>query len=94
MSPLFQYLYRIKGEKLYDVRRFSPKEIKKICEKFGVVLEIGACEYSIPIALNKLRKIILKSEFDLGKFYAFINRLGFLRMLFLPTEIYVAVDVR
>lgn len=94
MSPLFQYLYRIKGEKLYDIRRFSPKEIKKICEKFGVVLEVGACEYSIPIALNKLRKIILKSEFDLGKFYAFINRLGCLRMLFLPTELYVAVDVR
>ncbi len=94
MSPLFQYLYRIKGEKLYDIRRFSPKEIKKICERSGVVLEIGACEYSVPIALNKLRKIILKNEFDLGKLYIFIDKLGCLRMLFLPTELYVVVDVR
>lgn len=94
MSLLFQYLYRIKGEMLYNIRRFSQKEIKEICKKYGNVLEVGACEYSIPIVLNKLRKIIFKSEFDLGKIYTFIDKLGCLRVLFLPAELYVAVDVR
>lgn len=94
MSPLFRYLYRIKGEKLYDIRRYSQKEIKGICKKFGTVLEISACEYSTLIALNKLRKIILKNEFDLDKYYAKIDKLGIFRILFLPTEHYVVVDLR
>ena len=94
MFLLFQYLYRIKGETLYDIRRFSKNEIKRIGKRYGTVLETGACEYSIPIALNKLRKIFFKSEFDLRKIYASINKLGYLRMLFLPTEHYIVVDVR
>ena len=94
MSILFKYLYHIKGEDLYNIRRFSSREIEDICERFGNVLEVGACEYTVPIVINKFKKMLFRSQMDLEDIYSKIDKGGFLKKLFLPTEIYVAVDLR
>jgi len=94
MNILFKYLYHIKGEDLYNIRRFSFKEIKSICERFGNILEVGACEYTVPIVINKFKKKLFGSELNLEDFRSEIDKRIFLKKLFLPTEIYVAVDLR
>lgn len=94
MNPLFKYLYHIKGEDLYNIRRFSFKEIKDICERFGKVLEVGACEYTVPIVINKFKRIFFTGELNLEGIYSKIDKRIFLKKLSLPTEIYAAVDLR
>jgi len=94
MSILFKYLYYIKGEDLYNVRRFSFKEIKDICERFGKVLEVGACEYTVPIVINKFKKVFFTGELNLEGIHSKIDKRKFLKNLFFPTEIYAAVDLR
>jgi len=94
MSILFKYLYHIKGEDLYNVRRFSFKEIKDICERFGKVLEVGACEYTVPIVINKFKKVFFTGELNLEGIHSKIDKRKFLKNLFFPTEIYAAVDLR
>ena len=94
MSILFKYLYHMKGEDLYNIRRFSFKEIKDICERFGKVLEVGACEYTVPIVINKFKKVFFTGELNLEGIHSKIDKRKFLKNLFFPTEIYAAVDLR
>ena len=115
MSILFKYLYHIKGEDLYNIRRFwyentflfscswvfplgvmevSFKEIEDICERFGKVLEVGACEYTVPIVINKFKKVFFTGELNLEGIHSKIDKRKFLKNLFFPTEIYAAVDLR
>lgn len=94
MNVLFKYLYHIRGEDLYNIRRFSFKEIKGICERFGKVLEVDACEYTVPIVINKFKKMLFGSELNLEDIHSKIDKKRFLKKLLLPTEIYALVDLK
>lgn len=94
MNVLFKYLYLIRGDLLYNVRRYSYPEILGICSDFGQVVEVGACDYSIPIVVNKIFKVFLRREINLDYWYSRLDRFDHLKWLFMPTEIYVVVDVQ
>lgn len=94
MNLLFKYLYQIRGDLLYNVRRYSRSEIEDICSDFGPVIEVGACDYSVPIVINKIFKVFLRREINLDYWYSVLDRFDHLKWLFMPTEIYAVVDVQ
>jgi len=86
------WLFHIKGDKLYNFRWYSRKEIEEICKNYGRILDSRAYHYSSPLSWKRLSRILginaPKVIKDMKKQNVIVKAFG------VPMEWAITLDVR